>query len=101
MPTVSGSIWSTYQLQSGPLQGLGVGAGVVFAGKRQGNLANTYSASGYGRLDMSLFYDLDEQTRVSLNARNVTDNDYIETIASSGNYAGEPASLTATLSVGF
>ncbi|MGE8496079.1 MAG: TonB-dependent siderophore receptor [Pseudomonas sp.] len=101
VPTVSGSVWSTYQLQSGPLQGLGVGAGVVFAGKRQGNLANTYSASGYGRLDMSLFYDLDEQTRVSLNARNVTDNDYIETIASSGNYAGEPASLTATLSVGF
>ncbi|GAB7533595.1 TonB-dependent siderophore receptor [Pseudomonas sp. 3A(2025)] len=101
IPVVSGSLWSSYQLQSGALRGLGMGAGVVFAGKRQGNLANSYSASGYGRIDMSLFYDINDQVRVSLNARNVTDRDYIETIASAGNYAGEPASLTASLSAGF
>lgn len=101
VPVVSGSLWSTYQLQDGPLQGLGFGAGVFFAGKRYGDLANSYSASGYARLDMSLFYDIDEHLRVSLNARNVLDKDYIETIASSGNYAGEPASLVATLSMGF
>lgn len=101
VPVVSGSLWSTYQLQDGTLQGLGFGAGVFFAGKRYGDLANSYSASGYGRLDMSLFYDIDEHVRLSLNARNVLDKDYIETIASSGNYAGEPASLVATVSVGF
>ncbi|MFJ4144735.1 TonB-dependent siderophore receptor [Pseudomonas sp. NPDC089734] len=101
VPIASGSLWSTYQLQEGPLRGLGMGAGVFFAGKRQGNLANTYNASGYARIDMSLFYDITEQLRVSLNARNVTDRDYIETIASSGNYAGEPAALTATVSAGF
>ncbi|MCO8164126.1 TonB-dependent receptor [Pseudomonas sp. 21LCFQ010] len=101
IPVLSGSLWSSYQLQSGPLQGLGIGAGVIYAGKRYGNLANNYSASGYARIDMSLFYDINEQLRVSLNARNVTDRDYIETVASAGNYAGEPASVTATLSMGF
>ncbi|HCN46358.1 MAG TPA: TonB-dependent siderophore receptor, partial [Pseudomonas sp.] len=101
VPVVSGSLWSTYQLQEGPLRGLGAGAGVFFAGKRYGDLANSYSASGYARVDMSVFYDINEQLRVSLNARNVLDRDYIETIASSGNYAGEPASLVASLSVGF
>ena len=101
VPTVSGSLWSTYQLQDGAWRGLGVGAGVFFAGKRYGDLANSYSASGYGRLDLSLFYDINEKLRVSLNARNVTDQDYIETIASSGNYAGEPASLVASVSAGF
>lgn len=101
VPVVSGSLWSTYQLHDGPLQGLGVGSGVFFAGKRYGDLANSYSASGYARLDMSLFYDINPQLRVSLNARNVLDQDYIETIASSGNYAGEPTSLVATVSAGF
>ncbi|MFK3775526.1 TonB-dependent siderophore receptor [Pseudomonas sp. NPDC089406] len=101
VPVVSGSLWSTYQLQDGALQGLGFGAGVFFAGKRYGDLANSYSAPGYGRLDMSVFYDIDEHVRVSLNARNVLDKDYIETIASAGNYAGEPASLVATISAGF
>lgn len=101
VPTVSGSLWSTYQLQDGALRGLGAGAGVFFAGKRYGDLANSYSASGYARVDMSLFYDINEQLRVSLNARNVLDRDYIETIASSGNYAGEPASLVASISAGF
>jgi iron complex outermembrane receptor protein len=101
VPIMSGSLWSTYQLQDGPLRGLGMGAGVFFAGKREGNLANNYSTGGYGRIDLSLFYDINEKLRVSLNARNVTDRDYIETIASSGNYAGEPAALTATVSAGF
>lgn len=101
VPVVSGSLWSTYQLQDGALQGLGFGAGVFFAGKRYGDLANSYSASGYGRLDMSVFYDIDDNLRVSLNARNVLDKGYIETIASSGNYAGEPMALVATLSAGF
>lgn len=54
VPVVSGSLWSTYQLQDGPLQGLGFGAGVFFAGKRYGDLANSYSASGYGRLDLEV-----------------------------------------------
>lgn len=101
VPVVSGALWSTYQLQEGDLRGLGFGGGVFFAGKRYGDLANSYSASGYGRLDLTLFYDLNPNVRLSLNGRNVLDRKYLETVASAGNYPGEPASLTASLSVGF
>ncbi|MNI61325.1 Ferrichrome-iron receptor precursor [compost metagenome] len=101
VPIVSGSLWSTYQLQEGDLRGLGFGGGVFFAGKRYGDLANSYSASGYARTDLTVFYDLNKNVRLSLNARNIFDRDYIETVASAGNYAGEPASVVASVSAGF
>lgn len=101
VPTVSGSLWSTYQIQGGPLRGLGFGGGVFYAGKRYGDLANSYSASGYARTDLTVFYDVDKNVRLSLNARNIFDRDYIETVASAGNYAGEPASVVATIAAGF
>lgn len=102
VPTLSGSLWSSYQLQSGNLKGLGFGAGVIAVGAREGNLENSYDVSGYTRFDASLFYDLSEQVRVSLNGRNLTDREYLETVASTdGNYYGEPASLLATISAKF
>ncbi|MCR8718247.1 TonB-dependent receptor [Pseudomonas syringae] len=101
VPIVSGSIWSTYQLQEGQLRGLGFGGGVFYAGKRYGDLANSYSASGYARTDLTVFYDLNKNVRLSLNARNIFDRDYMETVASAGNYAGEPASVIATVAAGF
>lgn len=101
VPTIGGSLWSTYQLQSGDLQGLGFGAGAVFAGKRYGDINNSYSASGYVRFDASVFYDINEKVRVSLNGQNLTDVRYIETISSANSFAGEPASVTATLSAKF
>ena len=84
------------------MRGLGFGAGVVAVGERQGDINNTYDVSGYARIDASLFYDIDENVRVSLNGRNLADRKYIETVASTdGNYAGEPASVVATLSAKF
>ena len=100
VPTLSGSLWSSYQLQEGQFAGLGFGAGVIFAGERQGDLDNSYDVGGYARVDASLFYDIDEHVRVSLNGRNLTDRKYIETVADTdGNYYGDPAHVLATLSV--
>lgn len=102
VPIMSGSIWSSYQLQEGPLRGLGFGAGVIAVGERQGDINNSYDVSGYARLDASVFYDINDKTRISLNGRNLTDRKYIETVAGTdGNYAGAPASAVATLSVKF
>ncbi|RMQ47745.1 hypothetical protein ALQ04_04152 [Pseudomonas cichorii] len=102
VPTLSGSLWSSYQLQEGQLKGLGFGAGVIAVGERQGDIDNSYDAGGYARVDASVFYDLDENIRVSLNGRNLTDRKYIETVAGTdGNYAGAPASVVATLSARF
>lgn len=100
VPTLSGSLWSSYQLQEGQLAGLGFGAGVIFAGEREGDLDNSYDVGGYARIDASLFYDIDEHVRVSLNGRNLTDRKYMETVADTdGNYYGDPAHVLATLSV--
>ena len=102
VPTLSGSLWSSYQLQDGTFKGLGFGAGVIAVGAREGDLDNSYDVSGYTRFDASLFYDINEQVRVSLNGRNLTDREYLETVAATdGNYYGEPASLLATLSANF
>jgi iron complex outermembrane receptor protein len=102
VPIMSGSIWSSYQLQEGPLKGLGFGAGVIAVGEREGDIDNTYDVGGYARIDASVFYDINENVRVSLNGRNLTDRKYIETVASTdGNYAGAPASAVASLSVKF
>ena len=98
--TLSGSLWSSYQLQEGPLRGLGLGAGVIFVGPREGDLDNSYDVAGYARLDASVFYDINEHVRVSLNGRNLTDRKYIETVATTdGNYYGDPAHVLGTLSV--
>jgi iron complex outermembrane receptor protein len=102
VPIMSGSIWSSYQIQNGPLKNLGFGAGVVAVGERQGDIDNSYDVSGYARVDASVFYDIDKNIRVSLNGRNLTDRKYIETVAGTdGNYAGAPASFTASVSAKF
>lgn len=102
VPTFSGSLWSTYQVQTGKLKGLGLGGGMIFASEREGDIENTYNVGGYTRFDATLFYDLGQRFRVSLNGRNITNRKYIETVAGTdGNYAGEPASVIATLSAKF
>lgn len=40
VPEHSASVWTTYEIQSGRLQGLGVGLGFNFVGERQGDLGH-------------------------------------------------------------
>ncbi|KTB90684.1 hypothetical protein AO073_21970 [Pseudomonas syringae ICMP 11293] len=102
VPRMSGALWSTYQLQIGDLKGLGFGAGVIAVGQREGDLENSFDVSGYARVDASVFYDIDEKTRFSLNGRNLTDRKYIENVTDSTEiYAGAPSQVVASLSVKF
>jgi len=102
VPRLSGALWSTYQIQSGSLKGLGFGAGLIAVGERQGDLANSFDVSGYTRVDASVFYDIDPKTRIALNGRNLTDRKYIETVSEATEiYAGAPAQLLASLTVKF
>lgn len=102
VPRLSGALWSTYQLQGGDLKGLGFGVGVIAVGEREGNLENSFDVSGYTRVDASVFYDIDERTRVALNGRNLTDRKYIEMVSEATEiYAGAPAQVIASLTVKF
>ncbi|MCF4127519.1 TonB-dependent siderophore receptor [Methylobacterium sp. SyP6R] len=97
-PQVSGSVWTTYQVQEGPWRGLGIGAGVTHVGSRFGDITNTYKVGAYTRVDAAVFYDLNEHARFSLNLKNLTDARYIEAPFNQfNNIPGAPFSVLATL----
>ena len=102
-PRHSGSVWTTYAFQGGPIQGLTFGAGIFAVGEREGDNANTFEADGYGRVDVMARYPfMLGGTRVAaqLNIENLFDNDYIESTGNSrisGNHPGAP--LTALFSL--
>ncbi len=97
-PRVSGSVWTTYQVQEGPWRGLGIGAGVTHVGSRFGDITNTYKVGAYTRVDATVFYDLNEHARFALNLKNLTDARYIEAPFNQfNNIPGAPFSVLATL----
>jgi iron complex outermembrane receptor protein len=71
------SIWTTYELQKGPLKGLGAGIGVYTQGKRPGDLDNTFNLPSYWRTDAALFYRRD-RLRLAVNVQNLFDINYFE-----------------------
>ena len=70
VPKHSFNLWTAYEIQSGDLQGLGVGIGFFFVADRQGNLANTFELPSYFRTDAAIFYKRDN-FRAALNFRNL------------------------------
>lgn len=52
----SGSLWNVYTFQSGLLEGFGIGGGLYAAGKRQGDIDNTFQIPGFVRLDAALYF---------------------------------------------
>lgn len=56
VPKNSINLWTTYEIQSGSLRGLGVGLGLFYTGERQGDLANTFEVPSYVRTDAAIFY---------------------------------------------
>lgn len=101
VPKNTASLWTTYELQQGSLQGLGFGVGVFFVGDRQGDLSNSFQVPSYVRTDASLFYKRNNW-RAGINIKNLFDVGYIE--SASRNYRispGAPFTIIGTLSVEF
>ncbi|MDX2243011.1 MAG: TonB-dependent siderophore receptor [Leptolyngbyaceae cyanobacterium bins.302] len=102
-PTHSASLWTTYEIQQGDLQGLGFGTGFNAVGERAGDLANTYEAPGYFVANAAIFYRRGSW-RFALNFRNLGDAKYIESTTnsrSSGNFFGEPFTVIGSVSYQF
>jgi len=72
------SLWTTYELQSGNLQGLGFGLGLYYIGERQGDLSNSFELPSYFRTDAAMFYRRNN-FRAALNINNLFDTEYFET----------------------
>ncbi|MGJ3251647.1 MAG: TonB-dependent siderophore receptor [Elainellaceae cyanobacterium] len=98
VPEHSASLWTTYEIQNGNLQGLGFGAGLFYVGERAGDFFDTFDLPSYVRTDAAVFYERD-RWRAAVNIQNLFDIDYF--IANNfGRVAIEPgAPLTVIGSV--
>jgi iron complex outermembrane receptor protein len=75
VPFNQASLWTTYEIQEGDLQGLGFGLGLFYIGERQGDLANSFELPDYLRTDAALYYRRDN-FNAAVNIRNLFDIDY-------------------------
>ncbi|ASC71760.1 TonB-dependent siderophore receptor [Halomicronema hongdechloris C2206] len=102
VPEHTASLWTTYEIQSGDLQGLGFGAGVFHVGERAGDFGDTFDLPGYWRTDAAVFYNRDNW-RAAINVQNLFDVRYF-TANNFGRVAiepGAPLTIIGTLSVEF
>lgn len=98
VPEHAMSLWTTYEIQTGSLKGLGFGLGLFYVGQRQGDLDNSFEVPSYTRTDASLFYRRDNY-RIGLNIENLFNVSYFETAESPLRvYYGAPFTVRGTVS---
>lgn len=103
IPKHSGSLWTTYEIQKGNLQGLGFGIGFNYVGEREGGLPNSFEVDSFFLTNAAIFYRRDNW-RFALNFKNLFDVDYIDAVRDSrirGIYPGEPLTVVGSVSVEF
>jgi iron complex outermembrane recepter protein len=103
VPEHAASLWATYELQQGQMQGLGFGAGLNFKGDRQGNLENTFRLGSYLTADAAIFYKKDDW-RFALNLKNIGDAKYVESgfgLPTSANNFGDPFTVIVSVGIKF
>ncbi|WP_175652787.1 TonB-dependent siderophore receptor [Pseudomonas sp. Marseille-P9899] len=98
------SLWSDYTLQSGPLAGLGFGAGVRYTGSTYGDAQNTFQVPDYTVVDAMVSYDFGKADRsldglkAQVNVKNLTDKYYVAgCFATVGCLLGAERKVTADL----
>ncbi|MBH8561823.1 TonB-dependent siderophore receptor [Nostoc sp. CENA67] len=99
-PRDSASLWTTYQIQSGNLKGLGFGAGLFFVGDRAATQQeDTLIIPSYVRTDATVFYR-QPNYEVGLSFKNLFDVKYYD----SQGYLlspGAPFTVLGTVSIKF
>ncbi|MEH2389931.1 MAG: TonB-dependent siderophore receptor [Nostoc sp.] len=91
------SLWTTYTLPKGSLQGLGFGLGLSYVGEREGDLDNSFQLPSYFRTDAGVYYRKNN-LQVGVNLNNLFDVRYFESARNDLQvYAGEPFTATATV----
>lgn len=77
------NLWTSYEFQSGDLEGLGLGAGAFYVGDRYGDDSNTYKLDAYTLVDISAWYTVNvaglganDTLRFQLAVKNLLDEEY-------------------------
>jgi len=108
MPNVAeqtGSAWLKYAFQQSALKGLNMGVGAYLAGKREGDIANSYQLPGYVRVDTFAGYTMNiggTRLTTQLNVNNIFDKRYFFTGAPysanrAWNIPGEPLTVMGSI----
>jgi iron complex outermembrane receptor protein len=98
VPKHQASLWTTYTIQEGTLEGLGFGLGLFYVGGREGDLNNSFELDSYFRTDAALYYRRDN-FNAAINFRNLFDID-APTFAFSRTYVqrSEPFTVVGSIS---
>jgi iron complex outermembrane recepter protein len=88
-------LYTSYELQSGPWQGAGLGAGLFAVDERPVTASSSGTIDGYTRVDLQAFYRGLEPLDFSVQVRNVFDETYVESLERPGglNHFGAPRSF--------
>ncbi|MEH2122315.1 TonB-dependent siderophore receptor [Nostoc sp.] len=91
------NLWTTYEIQSGSLKGLGFGLGAFYYGDRQADLANTVELPSYIRTDAAIYYKRDNY-RAAINIKNLFDTDYFVSAQNVNRIIpGDPLTIQGTI----
>lgn len=110
VPFNSGSLWTTYDVQSGPLKGLKLGLGAVARGGEIGYESPTgvsYLADripGFGIYNAMASYGWKTgktKTSLQLNVDNLTNRRYFESVGYSTAYPGSPLGVLGSLRIDY
>ncbi|WP_024546867.1 TonB-dependent siderophore receptor [Picosynechococcus sp. NKBG15041c] len=95
------SLWTTYDIPQGSLEGLGFGLGFFYVGDRPGTLDNAFTVPSYFRTDAAIYYRRDNW-RAQLNFENLFNTEYF-TAADEFQFAtpGAPFAVTAKFALDF
>lgn len=92
------SLWTTYEIQQGDLQGLGFGLGLFYVDNVAGDSANSFEIPSYVTTDAVIFYRRDG-FRAALNFKNLFDVVYYENAFSRLRVSpGAPFTVQGTIS---
>ncbi|MEL6232417.1 MAG: TonB-dependent siderophore receptor [Cyanobacteria bacterium J06627_3] len=103
VPEHNFNLWTNYDIQSGPLEGLGFGLGFNVVGERFGDNANSFVLEDYFLTNAAISYQRDNW-EIGFNIRNLFDEDYIESSENrrtSEINPGEGFTLIGSFSVNF
>lgn len=101
VPQHAASLWTTYEIQEGDLQGLGFGLGLYYVGDKFVDPQNTATLPSYFRTDSAVYYNRDNW-RLALNIRNLFDTTYYEAAQSREFiFPGAPFTVIGSFSIQF
>ena len=102
VPKNSASLWTTYEVQTGGLKGLGFGVGLRYVGEREGDLENSFTLPSYLRTDATIYYRRNN-FRAALNVNNLFDIEYFEAAqyGRAGIFPGAPLTVIGTIGLEF